>query len=150
MLGSIGGDTGGTAADGTVAGIALAGKMAAGCLIAALRIVANGPAVLVRNAFFEHHLLIYGFFVFLVRQVSLSVHLAENIQLAIAVSGRAVPLLTLVHIDALGIGVKQRGVIGNADQAGTFRWGQALQLLAVILRCCTFHAIAAPTQINLI
>ena len=150
MLGSIGLDAGGAAADGAVAHIAVAVKVLPGCFVAALGIAAHGPAVLVGNALLEHHLLIYSFLVFLVGEVALVVHLAEDVQLAVAVSPRAVPLLALVLVDAYGIGIEQRGVIGNADEAGALSRGQALQFLAEILCRRALDAVTATAQIDLI
>src|SRR5699024_4604210 len=55
-----------------------------------------------------------------------------------------------VFKDTDRIGVEQRGVIGNADQAGAFGNGQVLQLFAEILSRCTLDTVAAPAQIDLV
>ena len=148
MLGSVRADRHLLAALGAVAGISLAGKVAAGVLIAA--VVADRPAVGVVDALFEHHFLSHGRIVLLLGQVALIQHFAQNVQLTVAVSGSAVPLLALVHIHALGIGVEQGWVIGDADEAGALGSGQILKLLAEILRRGALDAVAATPQVNLV
>ena len=148
MLGSVRADRHLLAALGAVAGISLAGKVAAGVLIAA--VVADRPAVCVVDALFEHHFLSHGRIVLLPGQVALIQHFAQNVQLTVAVSGSAVPLLALVHIHALGIGVEQGRVIGDTDETGALGGGQVPQLLAEIFRRGTLDAVAAPPQINLV
>ena len=150
MLGSIGFHGGGAAADGTVAHVPLAGEVAAGILIAALVVAAHRPPILGGDALLEDHFLIDRFLIFFVRQVALVVHLAEHVQLAVAVPLRAVALLAFVLVNALGIGVEEGRVIGDADEAGALGGGQALQLLAEIFRRRALDAVAAPTQIDLI
>ena len=150
MLGSIGFHGGGAAADGTVAHVPLPGEVTAGVLVAALVVAAHRPPILGGNTLLEDHFLIHGLGIFIVRQVTLVVHLAEHVQLTVAVPLRAVALLTLVFIDALGIGVEEGRVVGDADEAGALGGSQALQLLAEIFRRRALDAVAAPTQVDLI
>ena len=150
MLGSVGFHGGGTAADGTVAHVPLAGEVTAGILVAALIVAAHRPPILGGDALLEDHFLTDRFLIFFVRQVALVAHLAEHVQLAVAVPLRAAALLAFVLVNALGIGVKQGRVVGDADEAGTLGRGQALQLLAEILRRRALNAVAAPTQVDLI
>ena len=150
VLRSIGGHPGGGAADGTVALVSLSQEGAAHAGVAALPIVADRPAISIGDALLKDHLLIHGLLIFFVGEVALIVHFAEDIELTVAVPPRAVPFLALVLIDAQGIGIEQRGVVGDADEAGALGGGQALQLLAEILRRRAFDAVAAPAQIDLI
>ena len=122
--------------------------MAAGVLIAA--VVADRPAVGIVDALFEHHFLRHSCVVFLLGQVALIQHFAQNVQLTVAVPSGTVPLLALVHIHALGIGVEQGRVIGDTDEAGALGGGQVPQLLTEILRRGALDAVAAPPQINLV
>ncbi len=150
MLGSIGFHGGGAAADGAVAHVPLPGKVTTGILVAALCVAAHRPPILRGNALLEDHLLTDRFRILVVGQVALLVHLAEYVQLTVAVPFRAVALQTLILVNALGVGIKQGRVIGDADEAGAFSRSQALQLLAEILRRRALDAVAAPPQIDLI
>ena len=111
-------------------------------------VVADSPAILIRNAGLEDHLLGDCFFIFLVGQVTLVVHFAQDIHLAVTVTTCTVPLFALVHIDALGIRVEQRRIIGNADQTCTLSRCQILQFFAEIFCCGTLNTVAAPAQVN--
>ena len=75
-------------------------------------------------------------------------HLVQHVQLAPAVPFLAGLLFALVLKHGLGIGVKQRGVVGDADKGCTLSRSQALQLLAEVFRCSTLDTVAAPAQID--
>ena len=92
----------------------------------------------------------YGFLVFFLCQEPLVAHFAEDVELAVAVTLRAVAFLSLILVDTLGIGIEDGRVIGNTDETGALRRGQGLQFLAEILRRSGFDAVAASAQIDLI
>ena len=146
MLGGVLADGSLIAAPGAEIQVALAGIGAHRAAVAA--VVAHRPAVGLVDAVLEYQGLIVGGDILLVRQVALVQHLAQDAFLAVAVALLAVAHLALVHIHAGGVGVEQRGVIGNADQAGTLRHGQALQLLAEVSGGGGLDAIAPLAQVD--
>ena len=146
VLGGIQADGSLGAAAGAEIQISLVGVGTDCAAIAA--VVTHGPSVLVGNAVLEHKRLVIGLDIFLVGEIALVQHFVQNAFLPVAVAPSAVPHFPLVHIDAGGIGVKQGGVIGDADQAGAFGNGQALQLLAKVGRGGGFDTVAALAQVN--
>ena len=118
-------------------------------LIAAGFLVADLPLVLGGNALLEHNLLGNGFLIFLLGNKALFLHLAQDVSLAVQV-----PVHTHSHalipelIGALGIGVIQGGVVGDADEGGALSHSQALKLLAEVFLRSGLDTVAAPAEIN--
>ena len=149
LLRGIGGNGGKAAALGAVVIAALPCREGGhGPLIAAGGVFTDGPLIFIRNTGFEHHFLCNRFCVLEFRQVALIVHLTQHVQLTPAVPLTTGPLLTLILINGFGIGIEQRGVVGNTDQAGAFRNRQTLQLLAKILGSSTLDTVAALAQVD--
>ncbi len=149
VLGGVGRDRGQVAADRAVVIPVLSnGKIAPGAGVAAGQVFADGPPVFIGNAFLEDQLLVHGVLVFLLGQIALLIHLFQHIELPDTVPPRAVPLFPSEHIDVIGMGIVEGGVVGNADQACALGHGQVLQLLAEILRGGALHAVAAPSQVD--
>ena len=133
---------------GAAVGAEALGEGAHNALIAAASVFTDGPLVLVGDAGLEDHLLGHGFIVLSLGQIALTEHLAEDAQLAVAVTAGAVPFLAPVFVDTGGIGVKHGGVIGDGDQAGALGHRQALELLAEVLGCGALDTVAASAQID--
>ena len=148
MLRSILADRGLTATAGAEIQIPLLGEGSNGSAVAAM--VAGCPAVSFINAVLKHQNLIKGCDIFLLRQIALIQHFAQNAFLTVAVTLLTIAHFALVHIDTGGVWVEQRGVIGDADKAGAFGNGQALQFLAEIGSSSGLDTIAAFAQINTI
>ena len=108
--------------------------------------VALGPAVLRGDALLEDHLLGHGLVILLLGQVALVQHFGKHVELAVPVPARAVPDLALILKGILGVGVEQRGIVGDADEAGALRHRQALELLAEIGGSRALDAVAALAQ----
>ena len=111
-------------------------------------VVTVRPAILGIDTLLEDHFLGNGLVMLLLGQITLGQHFGEDIQLTVAVPSGAVPHFALVLEDIFRVRVEQRGVIGNADQAGTLSGGQALQFLAEIGGGSALDAVAALAQIN--
>ena len=110
------------------------------------------PAVLLINAALIDQLIVISIIVFLIREPPLHMHLSQNDLLAVTVTACAIPLLILAgqRIDLLGIGIKHRGVIGNADQRSQFRSIEVLQFLTEVMLRGTLDTIAAGAKIDCI
>ncbi len=110
--------------------------------------VAHCPPVFVVDSVFENKRLIIRFDIFLIGKVALVQHFTQDALLTVAVSPGAVSHFPLVHIHTGGIGVKQRGVIGDTDQAGAFRNGKALKFFAEIGCRRGLDSVASFAQID--
>ena len=135
----------------TLGAVVIVSFIPEGChnsLIAAPVILTYDPAVLVLNAFLKDHLLGHGFLIFLFGQLALVMHFRKDSQLAAAVALGTVAFLPFPHVHALGIGIEDRGIVGNTDQGRAFRGGQALKLLTEIFGSGALNSVAATAQID--
>ena len=111
-------------------------------------VVAVRPAVLGVDPILKDHLLGHCRVVFLLGQIPLVQHLGQDIQLPVPVPTGTVPDLSLIFKGIVRVGIEQRGVVGNADEAGALRRGQVLELLAEVGGGSALDAVAALAQID--